>query len=206
MTTYSLQNLGLTYPEFSGGLSCMDTEYTHLVDPDNIDSVTFLGKRSDPSVPLPSSQDIRNAYNAFVERPLVPCVGTMRSTVSTSCGSYTFLTSENGSTSVHIPSGSISIASCLDPSTHENVSPVPDTQFMASIENLQVYSYNLVGQDPLRVNVGFSGTDWNNVFNFSTKDSTLTKVELMDVIGVMMSTIQNLNRRVKQLEASQPPV
>ena len=205
MTEYRLSELNLQEHELCLGLEVLgNNTYSYSINLTDNDLILFHGKIDDPSAPLPSSSDIKNAYDQFTntqaQKVLQPKL--MRNNVTTEDNSFKFVSCSAGNTCVTIPKGSNSIATVMDQTKIENMAAVDDNEFVSAIETLPVYKYNIIGQPASALRIGCLGNEWNNVFNFESKDPALQNIELMDMIGTLLVTVKNLNRRIKQLESN----
>lgn len=203
MTEYRLSNLGLQENELCLGLEVLgNCKYTYLIHPDDNDIIIFMGKIDDPTAPLPLVNDIKNAYDqALIDKQAQLMKPKLISNkVTTSDSSFTFVTCPEGNACVTIPIGSNSVASTIDSTKMENQILVNNNEYINQVANLPIYKYNITGQPSTSLRIAPTGNDWNNVFNFESKDPTKQNIELMDMIGVMLSCIQNLNARIAQLE------
>lgn len=209
MTQYILSDLGITQAQLSLALPVLNPLYLGFIpDPENFDSITFLGTSDDPSAPIPDSQLIIDTYDACVleiqqqELALKNETLTVSNKITTTDQSFCFITDPVVNSQVQIHTGGICPTVFLDGNSQENVVPVANDEFIDLVESLNVNKYNMIGQPNEKLYVSPSGSDWNGVFNFAAKDDTTTNVELIDIIGVLLSVNKDLIRRVKALEAA----
>jgi hypothetical protein len=208
MTQYKFSTLGITQPQLTISLPILTNNATlgFATDPNDIDAFTYFGTNDNPNALLPNAQDIINTFNQYTidlqaqEEIKMATPLEIRSKITTDCKSMSFITCSDNHSCVNILAGSNSIATNIDVNNIENLTPVSDTAFVSSISALPLYSYNIINQDQSNLRIGPKPADWNNVFNFQSKDPTLSNIELMDTIGVLLSVVQNLNRRITQLE------
>lgn len=77
--------------------------------------------------------------------------------------------------------------------------PLDAADVLARVEQLPLYTYNYIGQDPAVVNRGPVAQEWHALFP-SGKDPL--KIETMDLDGVALAAIQGLAARNRALEES----
>lgn len=155
-------------------------------------------------VDIPSVDDV-NAVKPSVEQDILNKQNraqTVNNRITTRDKSFTFVTCPNGNACVTILPGSNSVASNLDGTKRENLTSVPSNTYTSLVQNLPIHTYNIIGQDVNKLHIGPNSDDWNNVFNFESKDPAKQNVELMDIIGVMLTCIKDLSARVSALESN----
>ena len=76
--------------------------------------------------------------------------------------------------------------------------PLDAADVLARVEQLPLYTYNYIGQDPAVTNRGPVAQEWHALFP-SGKDPL--KIETMDLDGVALAAIQGLAARNAALEA-----
>ena len=113
-------------------------------------------------------------------------------------GGSTFFTNNANSTGVTIGAGGGSWASVSDVNKKENLVELDCQDFMNKMEDLPIYQYNYIGNSKEQHCFGPTAQDWYKLF--PTEKDQLT-IETMDMIGVLMATVKNLNNRVKDLES-----
>ena len=110
----------------------------------------------------------------------------------------TFFTNNTNTTGVTIGAGGGSWASVSDVNKKENLVELDCQDFMNKMEDLPIYQYNYIGNSKEQHCFGPTAQDWYKLF--PTEKDQLT-IETMDMIGVLMATVKNLNKRVKDLES-----
>ena len=110
----------------------------------------------------------------------------------------TFFTNTANTTGVTIGAGGGSWASVSDVNKKENLVELDCQDVMNKMENLPIYQYNYIGNPKEQKCWGPTAQDWYKLF--PTQKDQLS-IETMDMIGVLMATVKNLNNRVKDLES-----
>lgn len=120
--------------------------------------------------------------------------------ITNTCG-IDFFTCNESNSWVSILPGSNSISSSFDVAKQENITVVENNTYLPLVEDLPLYTYTITGQSANMVRIGPNPNDWNTVFNFENKDPTKKNIEVMDMMGVMLSCIKDLNSKIVSLEA-----
>jgi len=141
-------------------------------------------------------------------------------------GGATFFTNTTNTTGVTLAAGGSSWGVVSDVNSKENMLQVDYQSLMDKVNYLLIYEYNYIGNDPKQKCFGPTAQDWHTQFPCETitteildlnGDSVLDEfdlptfeevdaknqlvIEVMDMLGVALACIKNLNQRIQVLEA-----
>jgi len=128
-------------------------------------------------------------------------------------GTYIY-SNDKATTGVSLHKGSSSWASISDINKKENLIEVDCTDILENVKLLPIYKYNYIGNPKEQRNIGPVAQDWHKLFPCESIKSTikddksgkiktletppkdLLSIEIMDLVGVCISSIKSLAERV----------
>jgi hypothetical protein len=148
--------------------------------------------------------------NAYVNRSgVLVCTDAGSGTgVTTSLGDqctfrfingYIYYTNSTNTTGAQMLAGASSWSSVCVREKKENIEEIMYNKILDKLEEVPIYKYNYIGNDPKQRNISPMADDWHEQFKFldgglKSKDV----IESMDAIGVSLACIKALHSEVKE--------
>ncbi|MFD9720378.1 tail fiber domain-containing protein [Streptomyces sp. NPDC059076] len=86
------------------------------------------------------------------------------------------------------------------PPRTERAEPLTRTQILALLDELPVSEWRY-DWDPDTLHIGPMAQDWRAAFGYGCRETT---IDVVDAQGVLIAAVQELSRRVRQLEEQRP--